>query len=169
MAKEGILSPTGRAIKGHWSPSLARDENESFCYYFGALVWHGGSCHRTCGESTNRKIIPLNSFAFYWKIQKLSLRQWKHNPDRSLLAEHPCSFWAEEKQEGSYRHMGKAQDVRPRPRGFQKLLSHQNNEVSKRSFVEALQAKAATANGNKYKETLWWSVGVSTFRHVTMG
>lgn len=74
-----------------------------------------------------------------------------------------------ESKKGSYRHMGKAQDVRPRPRGFQKLLSHQNNEVSKRSFVEVLQAKAATANGNKNKETLWWSIGVYTFRQVTTG
>lgn len=48
------------------------------------------------------------------------------------------------------------------------LLSHQNNEVNKRSFVEALQAKAATANGSKNKETLWWSVGVCTFRQVTV-
>lgn len=50
--------------------------------------------------------------------------------------------------------MGKAQEAGPRPRGFQTLLYHQNNEVSKRSFVEALQAKATTANGNKNKETL---------------
>lgn len=62
-AKEGVLSPAGRTIKGHWSPSLTSNENEGLSCSLEAFAWCGCCCHRICRDPpTDRKIIPQYSF-----------------------------------------------------------------------------------------------------------
>jgi hypothetical protein len=60
MAKEGVLSPAERVVKGHWSPRLAGNEvsiGKQLSFVTWSICVAYQLLHRTYIEPTDRKII----------------------------------------------------------------------------------------------------------------